>query len=34
MGNQIRLWVDAVWLRDRPQGLGARRFVELLKATN
>ena len=32
MSNQVRLWVDAVWLRDRPQGLGARRFVELLRA--
>ena len=31
MSNQLRLWVDAVWLRDRPQGLGARRFVELLR---
>ncbi|MBS2037932.1 LysR family transcriptional regulator [bacterium] len=31
MSNQLRLWVDAVWLRERPQGLGARRFVELLR---
>lgn len=31
MSNQIRLWVDVVWLRDRPQGLGARRFIELMR---
>lgn len=29
--NQIRLWVDGVWLRHRPLGLGARRLVELLR---
>ncbi|MBX3170209.1 MAG: LysR family transcriptional regulator [Candidatus Eremiobacteraeota bacterium] len=32
MSNQIRLWVDVVWLRDPPQGLGARRFIELMRA--
>ncbi len=32
MSNQIRLWVDVVWLRDRPQGLAARRFIELMRA--
>ncbi len=32
MSNQIRLWVDVVWLRDRPLGLGARRFIELMRA--
>jgi DNA-binding transcriptional LysR family regulator len=31
MSNQIRLWVDVVWLRERTLGLGARRFVEKLK---
>lgn len=31
MSNQIRLWVDVVWLRERALGLGARRFVEKLK---
>ena len=32
MSNQIRLWVDVVWLRDRSLGLAARRFIELMKA--
>lgn len=32
MSNQIRLWVDVVWLRDRPMGLAARRFIELMRA--
>lgn len=32
MSNQIRLWVDVVWLRDRPLGLGAQRFIELMRA--
>lgn len=31
MTNQIRLWVDLVWLRDRPLGLGARRLIELMR---
>ena len=32
MSNELRLWVDVVWLKDRPLGLGARRFIELLNA--
>ncbi len=31
MTNQIRLWVDLVWLRDRSLGLGARRLIELMR---
>lgn len=31
MTNEIRLWVDLVWLTDRPQGLGARRLIELMR---
>lgn len=30
MSNQVRLWVDVVWLKDRPLGLGARRFIALM----
>ncbi|HEX2010998.1 MAG TPA: LysR family transcriptional regulator, partial [Roseateles sp.] len=29
--NQVRLWVDLVWLKDRPLGLGARRFIALMR---
>jgi len=28
--NAIKLWVDVVWARQRPQGLAARRLVALL----
>ncbi|QPF72413.1 LysR family transcriptional regulator [Roseateles sp. DAIF2] len=28
--NEVRLWVDVVWLKDRALGLGARRFIELM----
>lgn len=31
MGNELRLFVDVVWLNDRPLGLGARRFIALMK---
>lgn len=30
LSNGIQLWVDVVWSRQRPQGLGARRFVALM----
>ncbi|GAA6119178.1 LysR family transcriptional regulator [Acidovorax sp. FG27] len=30
LSNGVALWVDVVWSRERPQGLGARRFVELM----
>ncbi len=31
MSNQVRLWVDVVWLNDRPLGLGAQRLIALMK---
>ncbi len=32
ISNQLRLWVDMVWSRERPLGLGARRYIELMRA--
>ncbi|PZQ52568.1 MAG: LysR family transcriptional regulator [Rhodovulum sulfidophilum] len=32
ISNELSLYVDLVWLRDRPRGLGARRYVELIRA--
>ena len=32
ISNKMRLWVDLVWRRDRPLGLGARRYIELIRA--
>lgn len=29
--NEVRLLVDIVWSRERPMGLGARRYVELIQ---
>lgn len=29
--GQLRLWVDVVWQSDRPLGLGAKRFIELMR---
>lgn len=31
MGNELKLFVDVVWLKDRPQGLGAKRFLHLIR---
>jgi DNA-binding transcriptional LysR family regulator len=31
MSNQLRLWVDVVWQNDKPLGLGAKRFIELMR---
>lgn len=31
LSNGVALWVDVVWSKERPQGLGARRFVELME---
>jgi len=31
MSNQLRLWVDVVWLNERPLGLGAKRLIALMK---
>ncbi|HSV54346.1 MAG TPA: LysR family transcriptional regulator [Burkholderiaceae bacterium] len=30
--NQLELWVDVVWSKERPLGLGARRFIALISA--
>lgn len=30
MSNEIRLWADIVWSTERPLGLAARRYVELM----
>jgi len=32
LNNGATLWVDVVWSKERPLGLGARRFVELMAA--
>lgn len=32
ISNKLRLWVDVVWSRERPLGLGARRYIELMLA--
>jgi DNA-binding transcriptional LysR family regulator len=29
--NSMRLWVDVVWSKERPLGLGARRLIELMR---
>jgi DNA-binding transcriptional LysR family regulator len=31
MSNEIRLWADVVWSTERPLGLAARRYVELMR---
>ncbi|KAF1021295.1 MAG: HTH-type transcriptional regulator YhaJ [Paracidovorax wautersii] len=31
ISNQLRLWVDVVWSRERPLGLGAQRYIELMR---
>ena len=30
--NRLELWVDVVWSKERPLGLAARRFVEMMGA--
>ena len=30
LSNGVSLWVDVVWSKERPLGLGARRFVQLM----
>ncbi len=30
--NALELWVDVVWSKERPLGLGARRFIEMMRA--
>jgi DNA-binding transcriptional LysR family regulator len=31
LSNGVALWVDVVWSKERPLGLGARRFVALME---
>jgi hypothetical protein len=31
MASQIRRWIDVIWIKNRPLGLGARRYLELLR---
>lgn len=31
ISNQQRLWVDVVWSKDQPLGLGAQRFIALMR---
>ncbi|APQ10253.1 LysR family transcriptional regulator [Pseudomonas oryzihabitans] len=31
MASQIRRWIDVIWIKNRPQGLGARRYLQLLR---
>lgn len=31
ISNQLRLWVDVVWSKERPLGLGAQRYIALIK---
>lgn len=34
MSNQVQLWVDVVWINDRPLGLGAQRLIDLMRDFN
>ncbi|MFV3308462.1 LysR family transcriptional regulator [Pseudomonas sp. NY15181] len=31
MASRLRLWVDVIWMKSRPLGLGARRYLELMR---
>ena len=31
ISNQLRVWVDVVWHTERAMGLGAKRFIELMR---
>lgn len=31
MASQLRLWVDIIWIKNRPLGLGAARYLELMR---
>ncbi|MFT4192773.1 MAG: LysR family transcriptional regulator [Comamonas sp.] len=31
ISNQLRLWVDVVWSTERPLGLGAQRYIALMR---
>ncbi len=32
MSSELRLWVDVVWLTERPLGLAAQRYIELMRS--
>ena len=34
LSNGAALWVDVVWSKERPLGLGARRFVALMETAD
>lgn len=31
MSNEVRLWADIVWIKERPLGLGAQRYIDLMR---
>lgn len=31
MTSRLRLWVDLIWIKSRPLGLGAKRYLEVLR---
>ncbi|WP_370599414.1 LysR family transcriptional regulator [Pseudomonas nitroreducens] len=31
MASRLRLWVDVIWMKSRPLGLGARRYLDLMR---
>jgi DNA-binding transcriptional LysR family regulator len=31
MASLLRLWVDVIWLKSRPLGLGAQRYLESIR---
>lgn len=31
MSNEVRLWADVVWIKERPLALGAQRYIELMR---
>ncbi|MBD2840347.1 LysR family transcriptional regulator [Pseudomonas sp. JM0905a] len=31
MASQLRLWVDIIWIKNRPLGLGAARYLKLMR---
>jgi DNA-binding transcriptional LysR family regulator len=31
MSNEVRLWADVVWIKERALGLGAQRYIELMR---
>ncbi|MGE8382676.1 MAG: LysR family transcriptional regulator, partial [Pseudomonas putida] len=31
MASRLRLWVDIIWIKSRPLGLGARRYLDVMR---